>query len=59
MLQVKLILKLKFFTYNVVDSQFLACLLALAIIHELGLRDKGNWESTYIKKFQPEFNFDL
>ena len=42
MLQVKFILKLKFFTYNVVDSQFLACLLALVIKHELGLRDKGN-----------------
>ena len=39
MLQVKFILKLKFFTYNVVDSQFLACLLALVIIHEI--RAKG------------------
>ena len=37
------------------------CFLAL-IIHELGLGDnfcKGNWESTKLKKFKPELNFDL
>ena len=32
------------------------CLLA---IHELGREDKGNSESTQVKKFQPEFHFDL
>ena len=32
------------------------CLLA---IHELGQEDKGNWESTSVKKFKPEFHFDL
>ena len=37
------------------------CFLAL-IIHELGLGHnfcKGNWESTKLKKFKPELNFDL
>ena len=33
----------------------LLCLLAL-IIHELGLGNKGNWESTYIKKFNLKSN---
>ena len=29
------------------------------IIHELGLGDKGNWESTGLKDIKPGYNFDL
>ena len=29
------------------------------IIHELGLGDKGNWESTGFVKDLPGYNFDL
>ena len=29
------------------------------IIHELGLGDKGNWESTGLKDIKPRYNFDL
>ena len=42
MLQVKIKFRLKYFNLGLILN-FL-CVLAL-IIHELGLRDKGNWES--------------
>ena len=44
MLQVKIIFLLKFFNLSWFSMSFLN-VLAL-IIHELGLEEKGNWEST-------------
>ena len=45
MLQVKIKFRLKFFNLHVGWFSLFSCLLAL-IIHESGLGDKGNWEST-------------
>ena len=58
MLQVKIKFRLK----NVQPRLILYFLCLWAVtIHELGLEDKGNWKSIYVKKFLTyrRFNFDL
>ena len=49
MLQLKIKFRLKFFNLGWFSISF-QCILAL-IIHELGLGDKGNGESTLVKIF--------
>ena len=48
MSQVKIKFRLKIFNLGRLILNYFLCFLAL-IIHELGLRDKGNWESTKVK----------